>query len=308
MPTSPGPAASLSDQRPSPDEPCASELVDSPQVGLPLLKWVGGKKKLLPEILSHYSQHTTVVEPFFGGGALSFHLGSADPDLKVVANDRLSPLIEIYESIRGDVESFIQNVDLYAAPYLAMGDKQARRNFYYELRQKYMECVLDGPELLFFLLWTAYSGMYRTGKEFPGRFNTSHGFGVEKPGFYHPERLRSTSPMMAGWNFMAGDFYSTLSRVDSSSFVFLDPPYRETYTGYTDEGFSESEQIRVVEYFKECDKLGAKVVYTNKDLGDSFYVTHFKNFTIKKVPIKYTVNRNAATVGRPTSYEVVISN
>ena len=263
---------------------------------------------MLPTLLPLYGNQPKVIEPFFGGGALSFHLSAQNAALEVVANDWLSHLIEIYEAIRSDVEGFISGVDTYANPYLALTTTKDRRKFYYDTRQKYMEAKIDGPCPLFFLLWTAYSGMFRTGKEFPGRFNTSHGFGNEKAGFYHPERLRATAPIMAGWDLMTGDFSDTLSKVDSDSFVFLDPPYRGTYDGYTDDGFTEADQIRVAKFFKACDKLGAKVAYTNKDLGDAFYTTNFKGFSIQRVPIKYTVNRNSATVGRPTTYEVVISN
>lgn len=276
--------------------------------GLPLLKWVGGKKKMLSAIVPHYSGQPTVVEPFFGGGALSFHLAAPNPALHVVANDQLGAVIEIYRAIRDDVEAFITGVEGYAAPYLGAGDKAARRAYYYDVRQRYMEQRVDGPEVLFFLLWTAYSGMFRTGKEFPGRFNTSHGFGIERAGFYHPDRLRATAPLMAGWDFTSGDFYDTLGAVTEDSFVFLDPPYRGTYDGYTDAGFTEDDQLRVAEFFAACDRVGAKVVYTNKDLGDDFYATNFAGYAIARVPIKYMVNRNAPSVGRPTTYEVVISN
>jgi DNA adenine methylase len=286
----------------------ASPVSRTPTVGLPLLKWVGGKKKLLPALLPYYGGQPHVVEPFFGGGALSFRLAATHPSLVVTANDWLAPVMEIYTAVRDDADGFVAGVDRFADPYLRRRTKASRRAYFYDLRQRYMERAVDGPEPLFFLLWTAYSGMFRTGKEFPGRFNTSHGFGTEKPGFYHPDRLRATAPLMAGWDFNSGDFAATLGAVTADSFVFLDPPYRGTYDGYTDAGFSDADQLRVVEFFKACDRAGATVVYTNKDLGDDFYDRHFGGFTIERVPIRYTVNRNAATVGRPLSYEVVVSN
>jgi DNA adenine methylase len=276
--------------------------------GSPLLKWVGGKTKMLPHLLPHYSGQPRVIEPFFGGGALSFHLSATNPELEVVGNDFLEPLIDVYDAIRTDVEGFIQEVESYAAPYLRRRTLETRRAHYYKIRDSYMQRTLDGPEVLFFMLWCAYSGMYRTGKTYPGRFNTPHGFGKETQGFYHPERLRAAAPVMRHWDLLAGDFSAVLPKVTSDSFVFLDPPYRETYTGYTDDGFSEADQLRVVEFFKAAHAAGAKVVYTNKDLQDGFYRKHFKGFTIQRAPIRYTVNRNSATVGRPVSHEVVISN
>lgn len=41
----------------------------------PVLKWVGGKRQLIPEIEKYIPQeYTTYYEPFVGGGAVLFHL------------------------------------------------------------------------------------------------------------------------------------------------------------------------------------------------------------------------------------------
>jgi len=263
---------------------------------------------MLPHLLPHYTGQGAIMEPFFGGGALTFHLTAQNPQLTVIANDYLEPLVEIYEAIRSDVETFILGVDGFADPYLRKRSTATRRDYYYKLRQKYMERQLDGPEVLFFMLWCAYSGMYRTGTTYPGRFNTSHGFGKETKGFYHPERLRAAAPTMQGWLLSHGDFDMLRPLLANDMFVFLDPPYRDTYTGYTGDGFSEVDQLRVVEFFKDADKAGAKVVYTNKDVGDDFYDKHFNGYQIQRVPIRYTVNRNSAAIGRPVTHEVLISN
>lgn len=276
--------------------------------GLPILKWVGGKGRLLPHLTPLYAGQGKVVEPFFGGGALSFHLAAANPGLPVVANDLLTPVVSIYEAVRADVEGFIGQVDAFAEPYLAARGKAARREFYYSVRERYKTAELDGPAPLFFLLWCAYSGLYRTGKTYPGRFNTPHGFGQEKAGFYHPERLRAAALAMSSWTFTSTDFAETLEHVDADTFVFCDPPYRQTYDGYTGEGFTEDDQMRVVEFVRAAATTGARVVYTNKDTGDGFYEEHFPGFTIQRVPIRYQVNRNCVDVGRPQTLEVVIHN
>jgi DNA adenine methylase len=275
--------------------------------GLPIMKWVGGKKRLLPHILPHFNGQKRVVEPFFGGGAVSFALAAQHPGLRVVANDFLSPVMAIYEAVREDVEGFITEVDEYAAPYLRRR-MPGRRKYYYEVRQRYMQQEIDGPAPLFFMLWCAYSGMYRTGMEYPGRFNTSHGFGSEKAGFYHPERLRSAALTMRNWTLMSGDFTKAQRHVTKDSFVFLDPPYRETYEGYTGEGFGPEKHLEVIEFFKKAASKGAKVVYTNKYTDDGYYEDHFKSFNITRVPIRYQVNRNCAEVGRPMTYEVLITS
>ena len=278
--------------------PASSDVDSAP--GLPIVKWVGGKHRLLESILANYTGQTRVVEPFLGGGALSIALSAQYPDLEVYANDKIAELIEIYRAVAGDVEGFITAVEAYAAPYLACPDKASRRAHYYEIREAYMSRTIDGPVPLFFLLWCAYSGMYRTGMKYPGRFNTPHGFGKEKAGFYHPTRLRLDAPLIAKWHLSTVDF-ADLGQ-------YLDPPYRETYSGYTASGFSEIDQLRVVEFAHLADAKGATFVYSNKYQDDGFYENNFHGFDIRFIDVRHQVNHNAATVGRPKVAEVLITN
>lgn len=282
---------------------CARPAFD----GRPLLKWVGGKKRLLSTLAPHYTGQARIVEPFFGGGALSFHLAAAHPTLQVRANDALPGLVGIYTAVRDDAEGFLADVDSYALPYLAADGKAARRAFYYQTRNRYMTGDIDGPAPLFFMLWTAYSGLYRTGKAHPGRFSTSHGFGAEKPDFYHRDRVLGAAARMADWTFSSADFADTLDDVDADTLVFLDPPYRGTFTGYTGDGFTDADQHRVAAYFHAAADKGATVVYTNKDTGDGWYEAAFPGARITRVPIRYSVNANCATAGREQTHEVIIA-
>lgn len=274
----------------------------------PLLKWVGGKARLLPYLAPLYEPGRSVIEPFFGGGALSFHLAGSHSGLPVVANDWLEPLMGVYRAVQSDVKEFISGVEAFALPYLERGTREERREFYYETREKYATGEQDEPWVLFFLLRCAYSGLYRSAKKYPGRFYTPHGMGEEKRGFYFPDRLYKAHGLMESWTLSAGDFMSVLERVDHNSFVFLDPPYRGTFDGYTGVGFTDEQQEQVVEFFKEAHRRGARVVYTNKELGDGFYRDRFAGFNLSHVPIKYQVNGDGMRVGRPETLEVLVHN
>ena len=71
---------------------------------MPVLKWVGGKRQLLPELRRRMPRRfTTYYEPFIGGGALLF---DRQPQ-KAVLNDSNSELINVYCQISCNVKALI---------------------------------------------------------------------------------------------------------------------------------------------------------------------------------------------------------
>lgn len=62
----------------------------------PLIKWPGGKSGEISKIEPHIPQYDRYIEPFFGGGALFFHLNPASAAI----NDISSSLIEYYDLIK----------------------------------------------------------------------------------------------------------------------------------------------------------------------------------------------------------------
>ena len=73
---------------------------------MPVLKWVGGKRQLLPEIKKYMptiSKNITYYEPFVGGGAVLFDM---QPN-KAVINDVNHDLIDVYRVIKDNVEDLI---------------------------------------------------------------------------------------------------------------------------------------------------------------------------------------------------------
>ena len=58
---------------------------------MPIVKWVGGKRQLLEQIVPRIPEHNTYYEPFVGGGAVLFRMQPK----KAVINDSNEELINI---------------------------------------------------------------------------------------------------------------------------------------------------------------------------------------------------------------------
>lgn len=56
-----------------------------------------------------------------------------------------------------------------------------------------------------------------------------------------------------------------LNSVKQGDFVYLDPPYHNTFTGYNKTPFGNEEQIRLRNFVKELTNIGCKVAVSNSD-------------------------------------------
>jgi DNA adenine methylase len=72
----------------------------------PFVKWVGGKRQILPsivELMPKNIKNHTYVEPFIGGGAVFFYLQPKN----AIINDYNSELINVYKVIKDNLHELI---------------------------------------------------------------------------------------------------------------------------------------------------------------------------------------------------------
>jgi DNA adenine methylase len=140
----------------------------------PFIKWVGGKRGLLEQIIpllpkSFDSYH----EPFLGGGALFFELYSRGylKEKKVFLSDINSELINVYQVVKEKPEKLIENLKRYK--------KNHSKEFYYEIRALDRKddfndlSSLERATRFIYLNKTCFNGLYRVNKK--GYFNTPIG-------------------------------------------------------------------------------------------------------------------------------------
>jgi DNA adenine methylase len=104
----------LATQRPS----TQAEISQEKTIPLiPFLKWAGGKKKELHNILPLIPSFDTYYEPFIGGGAVLFSLQAP----KAFINDKSAELFQLYMMIAQQDEDFFQTLDMLLSGWQDIG-------------------------------------------------------------------------------------------------------------------------------------------------------------------------------------------
>jgi DNA adenine methylase len=271
----------------------------------PILKWAGGKRKLLfkiKELIDHGElTKNRLYEPFVGGGALFMDLENP----KVAINDLNKELINVYLEVRDNANSLIKELKNHK--------KKHSHDYYYKIRdldrQKEYKLLSNTQKAArtIYLNRTCYNGLYRVNSS--GYFNVPFGKYLN-PDIVIEERIINLSDYLNKSKAMISnlDFEVAVKNAKAGDLVYFDPPYDyENYNGFTSYTFSgftrdDLRRLKVV-----CDKLinkGCKVIISNNDTPFVNALFSDKHYKIDSVITRWTISRN--TNSRKEIREVII--
>lgn len=194
----------------------------------PPLKWAGGKRWQLPELVPFWRPHShrRLVEPFCGGLAVATGLVPH----KALLNDVNPHVINLYQQLKTGLSIDFEMVN--------------EERHYYRSRVRFNQLLATGKAmsaeaagLFYYLNRTGYNGLCR--------FNSKGGFNVPF-GTYKTINYKAEFPeyreAFKGWMFTCMDFEQL--ELEPSDFVYADPPYDVQFTQYSKGGFGWDEQER----------------------------------------------------------------
>lgn len=267
----------------------------------PVLKWVGGKRQLMPSIEKLLPEiFSTYCEPFVGGGAVLFHLQPKN----AVINDSNAELINVYTVIKNNVEELINDLKKH----------KNEAEYFYEIRSLDRTEQIDSltniekASRIIFLNKTCFNGLYRVNSS--GEFNSPFGRYIN-PNIVNEITLKTVSNYLNNNNItiLNGDYEEAVNRLKKNSFIYFDPPYHpvsesSSFTGYTQSGFNSSDQIRLK---KVCDKLNSKGIrFLLSNSATKFIEDLYSEYSITYIKANRAINSNGEKRGEVA--EVLIKN
>lgn len=251
---------------------------------LPIIPWIGGKRRLAKHILPLFPAHQCYVEPFCGAAALFFMKPPAKAE---VLNDINGEVINLYRVVQHHLEEFVRQFKwalssremfhwLQITPEKTLTDIQRAARFYY-LQKLTFGAKVEGRT-------------FGTATTSPPRLNLLR---LE-------EDLSTAHLRLANALIERLDWRECVRRYDRPHTLFyLDPPYWQT-TGYGVEFGLDQYQIMA----ELARTIQGQMIISVNDIPEMREI--FKGLPVSTVDIRYTVS--SAQSRKSVSRELIICN
>jgi len=226
----------------------------------PLVKWAGGKRQLINELLAKTPSDFSVYHEFFlGGGALFFELYNQSRIKKAVLSDSNAQLMNLYSTVKSKPIELIE--ELKNTKYTN------NEKTFYKIRGSEPVDKIERAARFVYLNKTAFNGLYR--ENLSGKFNVPFGK-YANPTILDEENILAVSEALSSVKLLCGDFSEVLKYAKSNDFVYFDPPYAPisvtaSFTAYTSRQFTFDDQIRLKKIFDELENRKVKVLLSNSN-------------------------------------------
>lgn len=263
---------------------------DSRIAAKPFVKWVGGKRSILPQLVDRMpDSYARYHESFLGGGALFFEV---QPD-NALLSDINFHLIIAYQAVRDDVDRLVE---------LLAGHADAHNKAHYLKCRKLLSTETDPTTIAALFIYinkTCYNGLYRVNKA--GQYNVPMG-SYKNPAILDESNLRAVSQLLQDKDIEQRPFAQV--KPQEGDFFYFDPPYHKTYDQYSADKFSDEQHEALAALCRRIDDAGAYFMLSNSDTD--FIKKLYKGFGMEDVLASRNVSCKSDQRGRHN--ELIIRN
>lgn len=232
--------------------------INIPASAGPILKWPGGKTRLLPTLRELLPAGNRLVEPFLGGA--SVFLGTDFPSYLLL--DAHVDLIGMYKQMVQRPERIIE----LARPLFSQ--HAANEEIYAEIRGAFNRAAPTDVRAAYFLYLNkfGFNGLSRYSAK--GNFNVPWNRAAQAPALPE-ESIRAFSERARDKAVIVhGDFTDAFKLAGPGDVIYCDPPYVDlddapSFTKYTAEGFPRERQQELADLARATAARGIPVVISN---------------------------------------------
>lgn len=266
----------------------------------PIVKWAGGKSRLLDELCARApASFNRYFEPFAGGAAMYFRVAPQTAVLADVNRDLIATYTEVANRVEEVLEHLAMHRGLHSKPH------------YYAVREAWNDPG-DNPDptaraaAFIYLNKTCYNGLWRVNRR--GLFNVPMGR-YREPRIFDPHAMRAASRALRRAELLAAPWHEAVACAEAGDFIYFDPPYQPlsataNFTSYTSDAFGAADQEQLAASARKLAQRGCHVMISNSDTP--LIRDLYSDFNIATVKCARAINSKASRRGQVS--EVVITH
>ncbi|KFA59067.1 Methyl-directed repair DNA adenine methylase [Gilliamella apicola] len=258
------------------------------------LKWVGGKGRLIPQLLPRLPSGQRLIEPFVGAGNVFINTNYNS----YILADKNRDLINVYRWLRDDLARLINttqslfdsDIDFY----------EIRCRFNCNITQPF---TLDRAAEFIYLNRHCFNGVCRYNQK--GEFNVPHGK-YKKVRFPKTELIAFSNRLISRpITLIAADFRAAIEMAEAGDVIYCDPPYisgtkNDIFTGYTPHKFNYPATKLLRDLLVHAVRRGATAIVSNSN--NTIVRGIFSDFEIYEIDAPRSV---AANGNRRSAKEII---
>jgi len=256
------------------------------------VKWAGGKTQLLSQFEKFFpTQFNRYYEPFLGSGAVFFYIKNLYPEKEFFLSDNNPELINCYEFVKNDLERLLDLLREHRSKH--------SKEYYYIQRNMDTNNLskIESAARFIYLNKTCFNGLFRVNSK--GKFNVPIG-SYKNPSIFKEKDLIEANKLLQDVTLKTMLFEDIINFALPDDFVYFDPPYHplsptSSFTSYTSASFSEKDQIRLAEVYRQLDKKGCLLMLSNS--YSEFILELYGGYRIEQVSAKRMINCNGKKRG-----------
>lgn len=266
----------------------------------PFIRWVGGKRKHIPQIKKLMPKDFNLYfEPFVGGGAVLFALQPK----KAYINDINEELMTAYAEL-----SHKSTYEKIKESLLVMNELKSKEHYLHirSLDPKELYSV-DLVSRFIYLNRLCFNGLYRLNKN--GQFNVIYDNNKLRESYnvWDENTMSNVHEYLSKASIVkynTGDYLHFMNIAMNDSFMFVDPPYdsyeeQDNFNRYGNTSFNRIDQIKLANKIWELTERGVKIMIFNHNTP--LIRELYKGMTFHNVEQKLRLTQKGAE-------EIIITN
>lgn len=269
------------------------------------LNYVGGKFKLLPQILPLFPKKIDTFIDIFGGG---FNVGINIEANTIIYNEIMPDICNIIQGIKDSDNNIMNEFQKIIDEY---GLNKTNKDGYLKLREEWNNSKDRDWKKLYMLICHSFNNNIRFNKK--GGFNVP--FGKDRSEFNPSLRqkfidfrneLKNKNVIIINKTFKD-------MQINSKFFIYADPPYHIATANYNEnQGWTEQDDIDLMEYLDKVNELGGKFAMSNvlehKGLKNERLINWSSKYKIHYLNANYNNCCYHKTERNNPTIEVLITN